>query len=191
MPPTPQANQKDADENLMLRYGQGDTAAFEVLYARHKDPLYRFVLRGVGNAAPAAELAQDVWIRVIEARLRYQPTAKFTTWLYQIAHNRLVDHWRARHMAILPVDDEIIASVAAAPPAQPEVQTADADCAKLLLQSLAALPEEQRELILLREEGELSIEEMAQVQGVGRETAKSRLRYALAKLKEALHDCLE
>lgn len=171
----------------MLAYGAGDVAAFRQLYLRHADAVFRYCLRG-GNAAQAAEWAQDVWMRVIEARSRYSETARFTTWLYRIAHNRVVDGWRAAAvrgpLRELPED-------AVDPAAGPERHAAAEDCADLLQRELAGLPFEQRELILLREEGGLTIEEMAELQGVGRETAKSRLRYALAKLKEALHDCLE
>src|ERR1700694_2927984 len=95
-----------SDEQLMLAYAGGDAGAFETLYARHKGPLYRFVLRSVKARAEAEELFQDVWMRAIEARSRYTPQAKFSTWLYTIAHNRLVDHWRARGLALVSLDDE-------------------------------------------------------------------------------------
>ena len=95
-----------SDEQLMLAYAGGDAGAFEALYAKHKGPLYRFVLRSVKARAEAEELFQDVWLRAIEARSRYTPQAKFTTWLYTIAHNRLVDHWRALGLAVVSLDDE-------------------------------------------------------------------------------------
>ena len=79
----------------MLAYAAGDAAAFDALYARHKGGSYRYLLRHCGNAGTADEMFQDVWMNVIRARATYAPTAKFTTWLYRIAHNRLVDHWRA------------------------------------------------------------------------------------------------
>ena len=82
------------DEQLMLAYRDGDAGAFETLYARHRGALYRFVLRSINDRGIAEELFQEAWIRVIEARERYAPSAKFTTWLYTIAHNLLVDHWR-------------------------------------------------------------------------------------------------
>ena len=84
-----------ADETLMLGYAGGDARAFEAPYTRHKGPLFRFVLRSVKSAGEAEELAQEIWMRIIGARAGYEPKAKFTTWLYSIAHNRLVDHWRA------------------------------------------------------------------------------------------------
>ena len=92
----------ETDEALMLAYGSGDAGAFERLYARHKGPLYRYVLRSVKARGEAEELFQDIWMKVIEARARYQPKAKFTTWLYTVAHNRMVDHWRSRGLARIP-----------------------------------------------------------------------------------------
>ncbi len=174
----------------MLRYGQGDATAFRELYGRHKDALYRYMLRGGGQAAAAAELAQDVWLRLIEARGRYRPQARFTTWLYTIAHHRLVDHWRGRGANPETLDRNDPAFELPDQAAGPEQNAADADCVRLLLGALAALPAEQREVILLREDGEHTLEEIAAIQGVGRETVKSRLRYALARLKESLGDCL-
>src|SRR4051794_334243 len=96
----------ESDEQLMLAYARGDAAAFEVLYSRHKGPLYRFVLRSVKARGEAEELFQEIWMRVVEAASRYAPQAKFTTWLYTVAHNRLVDHWRAKGLAVVSLDDE-------------------------------------------------------------------------------------
>ena len=84
------------DEELMVAYASGDTAAFELLYSRHRGPLFRFMLHQVREHGTAEELYQDVWQRVITARERYRPEARFSTWLFQIAHNRLTDHWRAQ-----------------------------------------------------------------------------------------------
>lgn len=84
----------DKDSQLMRAYAKGDSAAFEVLYRKHKDALYRFFLRQCGNQSRAEELYQDVWLRVINARDSYEHKAKFTTWLYRIAHNILIDHFR-------------------------------------------------------------------------------------------------
>ena len=82
------------DEGLMLQYRDGDAAAFDILYARHRGSVYRFLLHQTGKREVADELFQDVWMRAINARSGYQPTAKFTTWLYRIASNRLTDHYR-------------------------------------------------------------------------------------------------
>src|SRR4051812_30586796 len=88
------------DEELMLAYRDGNAGAFDALYARHRGALFRFVLRGVKARALAEELFQEIWIRVVEARHRYEAKARFTTWLYTIAHNRLVDHWRHKELAV-------------------------------------------------------------------------------------------
>ena len=93
--PVPAIATETRDEDLMLAYAAGDAAAFDALYARHKGGVYRYLLRHCGHAGVADELFQDVWMNVIRARARYVPSAKLTTWLYRIAHNRLIDHWRA------------------------------------------------------------------------------------------------
>ncbi|MES0872677.1 sigma-70 family RNA polymerase sigma factor [Sinimarinibacterium thermocellulolyticum] len=173
---------EDPDEMLMLAYAGGDAGAFERLYRRHKDALYRYFLRHV-EAADAGELYQDVWQKLIQARGSYRSDAPFAAWLYRIAHNRLVDHWRR-----LRPQDELGDELAASAAQQPEIQVERADTAQRLLVALAQLPAEQREIIVLREERDLTLEQIAEIQGVGRETVKSRLRYALAKLRESFHD---
>jgi len=181
-----------ADEQLMLAYAGGDAAAFEELYDRHKGPLYRFVLRSVKGRGEAEELFQDIWMRVIEAAGRYRPQAKFTTWLYTIAHNRLVDHWRARGLAVVSLDaDEDGGSVPepVAPPSAEPHRIAEARATlDRLSAALAALPLAQREAFLLHHEGDLTAAEIAAATGTNEEAAKSRLRYAMNKLKEALGD---
>src|SRR4051794_36487776 len=136
----------ESDEQLMLAYAGGDRAAFEVLYSRHKGPLYRFVLRSVKGRGEAEELFQDVWMRVVEAAGRYTPQAKFTTWLYTVAHHRLVDHWRARGLAVVSLDDEDASAPepAAAPSAEPHRMVEARQTAERLGAALAALPLAQR-----------------------------------------------
>src|SRR5215212_6752979 len=98
------------DEQLMAAYRGGDARAFETLYARHRARLFRFVLRSIKARAVAEELFQEIWMRVIEARATYTPKARFTTWLFTIAHNRLVDHWRKRGLTLVALEGEEIAS---------------------------------------------------------------------------------
>lgn len=174
----------------MLAYASGDAAAFESLYLKHKGALFRFVLRSVKARGEAEELFQDIWMRVIEARMRYEPKAKFTTWLYTIAHHRLVDHWRARGLAVVSIDDEEGAApeLAAAPSSEPHRIAEARDTMERLTAAVAALPMAQREAFLLHHEGDLTAAEIAAATGTHEEAAKSRLRYAMNKLKEAIGD---
>jgi len=176
------------DEQLMLAYREGDAGAFEELYRRHKGGLFRFVTRSVRDRAVAEELYQEIWMRAIEARERYEPQAKFTTWLYTIAHHRLIDHWRKRGLSLVSLDQaqEAGFDAPAGPAAQPqEIADAKQGLARFT-RALAALPVAQREAFLLHHEAEMSVAEIAAATGVNAEAAKSRLRYAVAKLKEAL-----
>lgn len=177
-----------SDESLMLAYAAGRVAAFEQLYARHRGPLYRFLARQVRNDALADEFFQDIWQKVIAARATWRPEAAFSTWLYRIAHNRLNDHWRAlRHRPPTPADaDERTAQVP--DPHTPERTLSEFEQRRRLQLALDALPEDQREVLVLRLERELTLEEIGEITGVGRETVKSRLRYAMDKLRARLNE---
>jgi RNA polymerase sigma-70 factor (ECF subfamily) len=172
------------DEQLMLAYRDGNAGAFETLYLRHRGRLFRFVLRSVKSRSTAEELFQEIWIRVIEARDRYTAQARFTTWLYTIAHNRMVDHWRRRGLSLVELDEQDPPGDAPDPARQVEAREALARFA----QALEALPAAQREAFLLHEEADLSIADIAAATGCNPEAAKSRLRYAIAKLKAAVED---
>jgi RNA polymerase sigma factor (sigma-70 family) len=177
-----------SDEQLMLAYGAGDVAAFERLYQRHRGKLYRFLARQLrGNGALTDEMFQDVWQRVIAAREHWKPEALFATWLYRIAHNRLADHWRAlQHRPAAPGDaDERLERLPDHD--TPERQLTEFEERRRLQLALDELPEDQRIVVLLRLEQELTLEEIGEVTGVGRETVKSRLRYAMDKLRTRLN----
>jgi RNA polymerase sigma-70 factor, ECF subfamily len=177
-----------SDEALMLRYRDGDVGAFEELYKRHKGGIYRFVLRSCGNSALAEELFQEVWASLIRSRASYAATAKFTTYLYRIARNRLVDEYRKRDDALelqLREDRELdLESIAGATADGPEQIVATRQQADRVIDALTNMPAVQREAFLLFEEGGLNVEQIALATGVNRETAKSRLRYAFNKLKQ-------
>lgn len=185
---------QQSDEELMLAYGDGDLRAFEIIYRRHSGGLFRYLLRQCSNASDAEELFQDVWTNLIRARERYEVQAKFSTYLYRLAHNRVIDHYRRR--AHNPTDKAVNPG---ADGGEPDDLIQDGTLniedhvhlkrlANRLLELLDRLPPMQREAFLLREEGGLSVEEIAEVMDVNPETAKSRLRYAVAKLRRGLID---
>ncbi len=180
----------DSDEALMLRYASdGEAYAFEQLYKRHRGPLYRFILRQCGTQATAEELFQDVWTNLIRARGRYQVKSKFTTLLYRMAHNRVMDfHRRNRTQKnagfshnVEDADDTLDPKARCA-----EDALHDRRRVTHLLTLVEQLPQEQREAFVLHEEAGFSVREIAEVTGVGAETAKSRLRYAISKLRRGL-----
>ena len=172
---------EDSDEALMLSYAQGRITAFETLYGRYRQPLYAYYLRQVADEALANDLYQGCWEKVVAARERYKSHSPFRAWLFHIAHNHLMDHYRAQKPQ-LPLPDEVPDRGDTAP----EQQVEGEDRRRRFLNAVQQLPDDQKDAILLRLEGELSLEDIARVTGVGPETAKSRLRYATRKLKELL-----
>ena len=170
------------DEALMLRYQEGDVSAFEILYARHKGPLHRYFRRHGAAQALCEEMFQDVWLSLIRNHQSYRVEAKFTTYLYHLAHNRLIDHFRRHARALIDSDEDLIEHVAADRGMEPDAMAELAEQSHRLQAAVASLPCEQREVFLLRAESGLSVEEIAEVLGVPYETTKSRLRYAISKL---------
>jgi RNA polymerase sigma-70 factor (ECF subfamily) len=174
------------DSALMLRYCDGDVAAFETLYRRHNDALYRYLLRLCRQHAAAEDIFQDVWSKIVRARTSYRPTARFTTFLYRVAHNCFIDHVRRnkRHAQVADVDPDTRPD----PADLPETETERSLARRRLDAALRKLPEEQRDVFLLREEAGLSLDQIAAVTNTNRETAKSRLRYAVSKLRAAVDE---
>jgi RNA polymerase sigma-70 factor (ECF subfamily) len=173
----------DSDEQLMLQYAGGHIAAFEQLYHRHRGPLFRYLLRQLRNPSVCEDLFQEVWSRVIQASHRYRPSAKFSTYLYTVAHNCLVDHIRRESRRGTSTDTDLLP----APELDDPARRMEADqAASALAVAITKLPADQRDAFLLRAEGGLSLAQIAQVTGVKPETAKSRLRYAFARLREAI-----
>ena len=149
----------------MLAYAAGDAAAFDALYARHKGGVYRYLVRHCGNAGIADELFQDVWMNVIRVRASYEPTAKFTTWLYRIAHNRLIDHWRASGRVELVSagaddDDDPLAAIPARAQRRARGARGGARSARVCGSARRAAAA-QREAFLLHQEGGLELAEIA------------------------------
>ena len=193
----PAEQESRTDEALMRAYGGGDGRAFEVLYQRHKATTYRYFLRHAGgHAATADELHQDLWLKVIGARERYEAQAKFATWLYTLARRRMIDHWRARDgVSFASLEDgEILAhaeeSLAASRDGSddPLGTSIDFQARQRLVAALGDVPTLQRDAFLLHVEGGLSLEDIAGLSAASVETVKSRLRYAYRRLRKALED---
>ena len=180
-----------ADEVLMQAFAAGDARAFETLYDRHALPVWRFVQRSVHDSALADDLVQDVWFSLVRQAPQYQPRARFRTWLFTLAHHRMVDHWRT-HKLHASLDAEtadgaaLVDTLAADSGFGPVRQLQSREQAQALLDALAALSLPQREAFLLQAEGGLSLADIAQATGVNTETAKSRLRYARERLRHTL-----
>lgn len=179
------------DAMLMQRYRQGDADAFGVLYGRYKQRLHRYLLRLAPGTADAEEVFQDVWAAVIRGRDGYRADTSFASWLFAIAHRRAADRWRMldRHapdwrssgQETSDINDVVVASIHA-----PERIVQSEALGVALLEAINALPVVQRDAFLLKAEGELTLDQIAAVTGTSRETVKSRLRYAQARLRTAL-----
>ena len=176
------------DSALMLRYRDGDAHAFELLYSRHKAPLYRYLQRLCRDTDVASDVFQEVWSKVIANRERYEPRAQFNTLLFRIAHNCAIDHFRrtGKWAANQADVDELQDVLPGGESERPEAQVSEAQVQAAFKRALDTLPPEQRDVFVLYEESGLSLEEIGTVTGVAMETAKSRLRYAVTKLRAAL-----
>ena len=187
----------DSDESLMLRYRDGDVRAFELLVTRHRKALFNFILRFVRDTAAAEDVTQETFLRLVKGADAYERQAKFTTWLYTIARNLCVDaarrgkHRKAASLDAPLSDEDGAASLLDLVPdtgAGVDRQAQSRELAVRLRQAIEALPDEQREIFLLREVADLQFNEIANVIGCPENTVKSRMRYALEKLREALEE---
>jgi len=177
----------ESDEVLMQRYRRGNSEAFQLLYGRHRSSLLRFVKRMAPDAGEHEEIAQETWMAVIRGRERYSPRARFVTYLFSIARRRTMDRWRRRGRSPELQPEAPEPDCFAAPiQYEPEHQANNAAFGADLLKAIEALPILQREAFLLRAEGGLDVEEIAAATGTNRETAKSRLRFALTRLRNLL-----
>jgi len=185
------ASKPQDDAMLMQRYRQGDANAFGILYGRYRRRLHRYLLRLAPGAADAEEVFQDVWAAVIRGRHAYRADTSFASWLFAIAHRRAADRWRTldRHAPdwrnsgqdTSDVEDVVVAAIYA-----PDHVVQSEALGAALLEAINALPVVQRDAFLLKAEGELTLDQIASVTGTSRETVKSRLRYAQARLRTAL-----
>ncbi len=178
------AQQEDSrDEDLFARFRSGDAMAFDALMQRHRRPIYNLILRSVGEKAVAEDILQDTWLKILQAAPTYDPSVKFMPWAYAIARNFCVDRTR-RRVARPQGPGELVGDPGI--PVAAEVQ--DMDAQSKIVSAIEALPGEQREVFVLRELCALRFCEIADVVGAPEDTVRSRMRYALEKLQEALGD---
>jgi RNA polymerase sigma-70 factor (ECF subfamily) len=182
------------DETLVARYAAGDVAAFAALYERHELPLWRFLVRLCRDRATAEDLMQETWFAVTREAPRFRPDGRFAPWLYTIARHRVIDRHRITRATIsldatgTDDDDTPAMQLADERSLTPLAVSEQVEQGGAILAALARLPQEQREAFVLQAEGDLSVEEIAEVTGTTFETAKSRLRYARDKLKALLRE---
>lgn len=184
-----------SDELLLAAYRDGDAAAFERLLRRYRGPLFNVVLRSVRDHGRAEEIYQDVWMKVIERCDNFRGDAKFSTWLYTIARNLCIDHQRKmkfrRHASLdqgQPGSDQTLADRAPNPGPSTEALASGGLLKDRIASAVEGLPDEQREVFLLRQLQGLAFGEIAEVVGVPTNTVKSRMRYALERLQRSLRD---
>lgn len=189
MPYAARMHEAITDAELLCRYRQGDVRAFDVLYMRHRAPLFNFLMNHSGrNRQDVEEVFQETWAKVIRHRDRFDTTQAFAPWLYRIARNCLTDRWR--HLAMVEsiqvADDEAMLGAPSNGLRRPDRMAESADVRRRWEQALATLPALQREAVLLKLEADFSVDEIATITNADREAVKSRLRYGFAKLRERL-----
>ncbi len=185
-----------ADEELMLRYANGDMDAFDDLFQRHKQSVYAFIHQFLKQSDFSDDLFQEVFLRIIRHRERYRPTAKFSTWLFTIARSVCIDAIRkggqANVISLFPDSEsrDGISTIQSltAHEKNPREATAQREIQTVVREIMRALPEKQREILLLREKTELTFEEIGRVLGCSANTAKSRMHYALLALRKGLQE---
>ncbi|MBW2525824.1 MAG: RNA polymerase sigma factor [Deltaproteobacteria bacterium] len=183
----------------MMQFQGGDQDAFAVLLRRHNVPIFNFILRQVRNRTTAEDLAQEVFVRVVHKAATFKHEARFTTWVYSIARNLCIDHLRKMSLRRHPSIDQAPGSGRGRPTLRDRLadrhpsSAADrtviaADIGERITAAVDELPAEQREVFLLRQVGKVPFKEIAAMTGVPENTVKSRMRYALERLQEALSE---
>ena len=186
------------DEALMIRFQRGDRAAFAVLVRRHQSPLYNFALRHLRAPQVAEDVVQDAFVRVVQSAAEFKHEARFTTWVYTITRNLCIDQLRKRALRKHPSLDQgkpgeegdgpTLGEQTADVRASVEREATGAELKERIAKAVEALPEEQREVFLMREVANLPFKEIAEVTGFPENTVKSRMRYALERLQQALSE---
>lgn len=193
------AREEVTDEALMLRYQGGDRSAFAQLVRRHKTPVFNFVLRHIRTSSLAEDLTQDVFVRVVQSAAEFRHSARFSTWVYTIARNLCIDQLRKaqlrRHPSLDqpsgPGSDEEGPTLGERMADDHPDRTVDRaaigrELSGHIKVAVDSLPEDQREVFLLREIANIPFKEIAVMIGIPENTVKSRMRYALERLQRAL-----
>lgn len=183
----------DLDTHLMHRLQQGDLAAFEDLISRHRDTVVNLAYRFMGDRAEAEDALQEVFLRVFRARERYEPTARFSTWLYRIATNyclnalkaRRSDRWTSLH-AVDGDGESYLPEIPSEREPAPEERAEKAETAALVRQAVERLPDSQRMAIVLNKYHGQSYQEVAEAMDLTVMAVKSLLMRARVNLKESL-----
>ena len=175
------------DDELMRAYATGDAVSFETLYRRYSDRLHGYIWRLVRDDAICDEIYQETWQRVIQARATYRAEGTFRAWLFQIAHNRVRDYWRSQSISLEVPDTDGALAELHHDESTPETELSEFESRRRMRMAMDDLPAEQRAAVLMRLDQEMSLEEIGEAMGVNRETVKSRLRYAMDKLRRSLN----
>ena len=184
------------DEQLIQSYQKGEADAFAALYARYKNAIYHYFFRQVRSGGTADELHQDVWLNIIRSSSAFNRQSSFKTWLYKIAHNRLIDHYRQSSRQPLYLvqavaqEESLTEETTEAGKDKPDEALQEQQLNNALLKGISALPEAQKEVFLLHETSGLTLQEIALITGASLESTKSRLRYAVKKLRQHMKNVL-
>ena len=178
------------DEQLIHSFQKGDAEAFDELYSRYKNAIYHYFFRQVHTTGMADELHQDVWLSIIKSLSGFHQQSSFKTWLYKIAHNKLIDYYRRSSKQPLHLvtnnlaedDSDNFIDQSSAPDEFLQQQ----QISRALLTAINSLPDEQKEVFLLHEKSNLSLQEIAVITDNSFESTKSRLRYAVKKLRQQM-----
>jgi RNA polymerase sigma-70 factor (ECF subfamily) len=195
----PMAREEVTDEVLMMRFQGGDRAALATLVKKHKTAIYNFILRLVRSPSAAEDLVQDVFVKVVHSAIDFKHESKFSTWAYTIARNLCIDHLRKMSLRQHPSLDQVRGDAPDGPTlldrtadvhhrASVDRTVIGAELGQRIARCVEALPDEQREVFLLREVGDLPFKDIAVITGVAENTCKSRMRYALERLQENLSE---
>lgn len=185
-----------SDEALMIRYQRGDQTAFAVLVRRHQGALYNFAFRQLRIPQMAEDVVQEAFVRVVQSASDFKHEARFLTWVYTIVRNLCIDNLRKHALRRHPSLDEsrgdeggpTLGEHTADPNASTERAATGSELKERIVAAVDKLPDDQREVFLMREVSNLPFKEIAEITGVPENTVKSRMRYALERLQEALSE---